>query len=189
MIPERDRNVKVAPHNIGMPPLYWITGAPAAGKTTVSRTLLQHFEFGLHIPVDDMRTWVVSGLSESVNWTDETTRQFSLAEASACAVAREYHEAGFAVAIDHCRNLARIDEIIATHLTGLAVRKVCLIPDLVTNLKRNHERTNKNFDPRVLDFIIEGMNPSLRIQVPAGWHLLDSTGESAEETVARILEI
>jgi adenylate kinase family enzyme len=47
-----------------MQPIFLILGSPAAGKSTVSKALLQRFERGFHIPVDDFRHMVVSGLSD-----------------------------------------------------------------------------------------------------------------------------
>lgn len=169
-----------------MPPIFLITGPPAAGKTTVSRAVLRHFEFGLHLPVDEMRTWVLSGLSESIAWTDETTRQFTLAEEAAADVARRYHGSGFAVAYDHCRNLARQDEI--ARLLGVEnVVKICLCPSLEENLHRNRTRTNKDFDARVLDDIIRGMNAAMATAAPKGWLMLDTTEMTVEETVQAVL--
>ena len=38
---------------------------------------MRRFPFGLHIPVDDLREWVVSGISQPVpEFTAETGRQF-----------------------------------------------------------------------------------------------------------------
>lgn len=56
-----------------------VTGTPGAGKTSVGKALLQQYEFGIHIPIDDLREWVVSGIAHLLPaWTDETTRQFWL---------------------------------------------------------------------------------------------------------------
>jgi predicted kinase len=166
-----------------------LTGPPAAGKTTVAAEIMTRCERGVVIPVDDMREWVKAGISQSIHWTDETTRQFELAENAACDVARRYLAAGFWVVIDHCRNLRRWEELARERLEDLQPLKVVLIPTLEENLARNHARTNKDFDPRLLDDIICGMNEPTRTEIRAGWLAIDSTGMSVSETVDLILSL
>lgn len=135
--------------------------------------------------MDDLRGWVVAGMADSVPWTDETERQFRIAEAAALDVARRYREAGLAVAVDHCRNPTRLDAVVAE--AGLQVIRVLLMPDLAVNLRRSHSRTNKAFDPDLLDDTIEFTNDRYRRDVGEDWLVIDNSALSVEATVDRIL--
>lgn len=168
---------------ISVAPLFLVSGPPASGKSTLCSALLARFERAFHLPVDDLRAWVVRGMADSVPWTDETEAQFRVAETAAIDVARRYQDAGFAVAIDHCRNPKRLDEA----FQGVEVIKVLLLPDLATNLHRSHTRTNKPFDPRLLDGTIEFTNARYRQDAGDGWIPIDNAELSVEATVDRIL--
>ena len=170
------------------PPIIWISGPPAAGKSTLCELLLKEFERGLHLRVDDLRSWVVQGFADSVPWTDETERQFRIAEAAACDVAGRYQDAGFAVAVDHCRNLPTLESAIAAHLSGRRIVKFCLMPELETNLQRNAMRTNKPFGADHLVETIEYTNKSYRTSIPDGWIVIDNTALSVKETVAQVFK-
>lgn len=172
-------------------PIFILTGPPAAGKSTLSAALLRRFPFGLHIPVDTLREWVVSGISHPLGWNDETTRQFSLAEHGACDLALRYSGAGFAVAIDHCQGPPTLDKMIAERLQDRSVFKIAVVCALETNLERNRTRQNKDFDTSVLENTIHSLNPLYRGEPihEQGWLVFDNDANGIEPAVDRLLQL
>jgi chloramphenicol 3-O-phosphotransferase len=127
-------------------PIFILSGAPGSGKSTVSQALLRRFDFGLHVPVDALREWVVSGLSNPVpGWSNETDRQFRLARRTAAAAARIYAEDGFAVAIDDVIFPSQVKSHYRESLVEFRLHKVMLRPDVETTRRRNNARL-KEFD-------------------------------------------
>jgi chloramphenicol 3-O-phosphotransferase len=126
-------------------PIFIVTGTPGSGKSSVARALMRRFELGLHIPVDDLRELVVSGIAHPVpDWTEETGRQFSLARRAATQMARLYAEAGFAVAIDDVIFPAEARSLRSETLEGLLVHQVLLYPSLDVALERSASRALSN---------------------------------------------
>lgn len=165
--------------------IYFVSGPPGAGKTTLCMALMDSVEFGFHLPLDDLRLWVKAGLADSVPWTDDTERQFQLAEKAGCAIARTYADAGFIVAIDHCRNPQRLDALVAQELDGYLVRRIMLMPELEKNLQRNRVRTNKSFDPRILEDTIRDTNSGYRNTIDLElWRMVDNSSMTVAETLA-----
>ena len=171
----------------------FLTGAPAAGKTVLARALLQRYPRGIHIPVDDLRDWVVSGFAgPSPEWGEETQLQFRLAEAAACDIAIRYQDAGFAVVIDHNQGPPTLDRLIEDRLSGRRVYKVAVVSDLETNLARNRTRANKAFDPAALEKSIRHLNPMYRTEPihEQGWirfeNELDGVEAAADRLFARL---
>lgn len=152
----------------------------------MAASLMASAERGLHVPVDDLRLWVAGGLADSVPWTDETERQFQLAERAACAVTRTYLKAGYSVAIDHCRNLPRLNRMIGEGLYGLPVSRVLILPPLEVCLARNAARTNKTFDPQVLIETIVETHARYGDSDQEGWLVLSDPAPSPEEIANRL---
>lgn len=74
-------------------------------------------------------------------------------------------------------------------LRGLEFRKILLLPALETCLGRNFERTNKHFNTSVLIHTIQNLHTALQEQPFSefGWEIINSDGETAEETTRKIL--
>jgi len=171
-------------------PVFLVTGVPGSGKSSVARALVARFRFGFHVPVDDLREWVVAGIAHPVPiWTGETGRQFGLARRAAAGVARLYAESGFAVAVDDVLSPEDAAAAFDAPLAGLAVHRVALIPPVAVALARNAARTFKDFDPSLLEETIRRLHRSTDPAAyrAAGWVVLDSGGQSVEETVDAVL--
>ena len=172
-------------------PLFLITGTPGSGKSATAAALMRRFPFGLHIPVDDLREWVVSGIAQPVSeFTAETGRQFRLARGAAAQVAVLYADAGFAVAIDDVVHEQDAALCFVAPLAPRTVYKVLLQPRLETALARNAGRTNKDFDTSVLVEAVRGNHRSLDEQnrVDLGWTAVDNSELNVAQTVDAILE-
>jgi chloramphenicol 3-O-phosphotransferase len=171
-------------------PIFLLTGPPGAGKSTLANYLVKQFPFGMHIPLDDLREWVVSGRADPVPlWTEETSRQFRLARQSAALLARKYARAGFAVAIDDIFFPEEAERLFEKPLKGLPLHKILLLPSLETCLARNFARTNKTFDTSLLIATIQNLHAALQAQPFAeyGWQILHSDGQTTAETAQQIL--
>ena len=124
-------------------PIFMLSGSPGSGKSSAARALAMRYPFGMHIPLDDLREWVVSGVAHPVpTWTDETTRQFHLARSGAGRLARLYAEAGFAVVLDDVIFPPDFEKSIAPQLAGLAVVRVLLL----LKLSRREYVTRRSWD-------------------------------------------
>ncbi|HVL39249.1 MAG TPA: AAA family ATPase [Fimbriimonadaceae bacterium] len=168
------------------PPIFLITGSPATGKSSVSRELMRRYPRGVHIELDAVREWVVSGISHPIDWCEETTAQFELAEDVATDAARRYQGAGFAVALDHCTMPFRLRAWLERGLAELHPRRIVLTCHLSENLERNRLREIKDFDYSILEPYLPQLNEAFVKETWPGWHVLDTTCLTLEETVKRI---
>jgi len=156
----------------------------------VAVALLRRFPFGIHLPVDDLREWVISGIAHPVPlWTEETGRQFRLAREAAADIARRYALAGFAVVIDDVIAPSDAQALLLDPLAGHPVHTVLLSPDLEVAIARNTARTNKDFDTRILVEAISAVHRHFDQQPfhSMGRIVIDNAAVDVEQTVNEIM--
>jgi chloramphenicol 3-O-phosphotransferase len=150
---------------------------------------MARFQRGVHIPVDDLRQMVVSGIAHPIpTWTDETARQFALARGNAVSMALRYSDAGFAVAIDDVFSTRDFEMDYAPLLENAEFSRVLLLPSLEVVLHRNASRTYKDFHPEILEDVIRFLHAQYTAMGQQGWLVIDSSALTLEETVDALLE-
>jgi Chloramphenicol phosphotransferase-like protein len=175
-------------------PIFLVVGAPAVGKSTTSRALAARFERSIHIPVDDLRDMVVSGLVlPNPTWSEQLVEQVGLARRAAIASAVGYADAGFAVVIDDFWDppgLVEYDEVPADR----PFHRVLLRPEREEALRRNFGRHG---DDPVRAYLDDGVHhvydllatPGAQARLEQGhWLVLDTTQLPVDAAVDRILE-
>ena len=162
-----------------------ITGAPGAGKSTVSRLRARRLARAALVDAHVVSTMVVSGyvwpLGEPA---DEEARQVRLLHTNLSALARNFAEAGFTPVLDVVVPGAEHLETFRRALVPHALLLVVLDPGAATCRLRNERREPEE------QFFFDGYD-DLRASMLAGFgHLgwwFDTSDLSAEESVDQIV--
>jgi len=186
-IDEPDREGEQAASN----PIFLVVGPPAVGKSTTSRALAARFSRSIHVPVDDIRNMVVSGIALPGGvWTDDLARQVTLARTSVVQTALSYHGAGFVVVIDDFLDPNQRSDYQAL-LGHPDLHKIILFPDQDAAHRRNLQRSGETPARAYIDEGVRTVYRQFSASVPRlaqeGWLVVDTTILSVEDTVAEIL--
>lgn len=175
-----------------MNPIYLVAGPPAVGKSTTSRALAARFPKSLHIPVDDIRNMVVSGIElPGPIWSDELAQQVALARTSVIQMAINYHYAGFVVVIDDFWDTDHLLDY-QTLFSYPDLHRIVLYPGQGAAHQRNFWRSGVNSASAYIDEGIRTVYQQLNAVVSQleqeGWIIVDTTSLSVEQTVTTILQ-
>ena len=109
---------------------------------------------------------------------------------SAASTAKLYAQSGFAVVIDDVISSEDVSSMFEPAFDEFSFCKIFLQPRLEVALERSRTRTNKNFDPSILEEPIRQIYAWMSVQeLPNDWLRIDSSDLSVEQTVDAILEL
>ncbi|HEY5822152.1 MAG TPA: AAA family ATPase [Propionibacteriaceae bacterium] len=160
-----------------------ITGAMAAGKSTVAELLAQQLPKSVHIRGDVFRKMVVNGRADMTpNPTTEATEQLHLRYELAGATADRYAEEGFDAVLQ--------DVIVGSELSDFIKR--ITTPDrylivLSPSVSALEWREEQRIKAGSVHFSAGAIDEVLRQETAQIGYWLDSSAQTPEETVANIL--
>lgn len=170
---------------IGAVALFVISGVSAAGKSTVARLLAERFERGVCVPGDAIRAMIASGRVDMRPGAEqEALRQLTLRYAGALSVAGVFLDGGFDVVVED----VIIGPVLRDFLALVPVPEFHLIfldPDAAAIERRELERERSAYGPG--RWSVGGLQAVLREETDRIGLWLDTTGQSAAETVESVL--
>jgi len=160
-----------------------ITGAMAAGKSTVAELLAQRLPKSVHIRGDVFRRMVVNGRADmTLNPSPAALEQLKLRYDLAAATADRYAEEGFDAIVQDVILGRELSEFIKR--IGSPDRYLVVLSPSVSALEWREEQRNKSgylhFSPGALDEV-------LRRETAQVGYWLDSSAQTPDETVDDIL--
>ncbi|HEX9641147.1 MAG TPA: AAA family ATPase [Candidatus Krumholzibacteria bacterium] len=168
--------------------IFVISGTQGAGKTTVSSLLARRFQRGVHVSADALQKMIVSGAQWPVSsqttinddFDGEAVRQLRLRLHNMCLLGRSFFDAGFTVMLDDIIVGARLTDL-REDLAGVDFMFVMLNPSNEAVRERESQRGTELW--REWEWLTEQVLDA----APGIGLWLDSSGQSADETVDEIM--
>jgi predicted kinase len=167
------------------PGIILITGAMAAGKSTVAQRLAESLPRSVHLRGDVFRRMIVNGQAAITpdGW-DDAQSQLHLRYDLAIDAAKTYVAAGFTVVYQDVI-LGPDLHYVSDRLAGTDHRIVVLSPSPIVLAQRDRDRNKTGY----ADWTPEELDRSLRQETPRLGLWLDTSDLTVDETVARIREV
>jgi chloramphenicol 3-O-phosphotransferase len=171
--------------------ILFIIGAPAVGKTSTARAVAARFPRSIHIPVDDIRDMVVSGLVYPGAWIPSLVEQLRLARQSVIQIARIYRSAGFTVVVDDFWDPNSQLEEYHELFSEPDVHNILLYPSQLTAEARLVQRSGSLYGNEYIahgiQAVYEHLNNNVHNLIEQGWLVLDTTDQTVDETANLIM--
>ncbi len=166
------------------PALFIITGAMAAGKSTVAEALARRLPKSVHLRGDVFRKMIVNGAAEmGPVLSQEAIKQLALRRNLACVAARAYMQAGFSVVYQDIL-IGEALQHAADDLADLSPVVVVLAPRVEVLASRDEQRKKSGyhggFPPDILARALQDETPRIGL-----W--IDSSDMSVDAVVDSIL--
>ena len=167
----------------GEPAIIVITGAMAAGKSTIAQSLAEHLPRAAHVRGDLFRRMIVSGQAPmSSPLSVEAITQLRLRHRLAAQVANGYAAAGITAVVQDILLGDDLPRFIGL-LRHRPVYVVVLAPDPDTLARRDATRTKTGY----VGWTPAGFDRELRSATPRIGLWLDTSHQSPDQTVATVL--
>lgn len=169
--------------------VYLVAGPPGVGKSTVTRLIAGSLAQSVLLDVDRIRdTMVVNGgVLPGPEWPEALVAQLAAARQSACAIAHAYDAIGFDVVIDDFFDPhSRLVEYSGLDVPD--VRRWLLLPTPEEARVRNRSRGGEAGYIDLGIALTYELMPSRTELEQAGWHVLDTTELTPEQTCDRVMD-